>query len=83
MEATIHNLGKAVQEKEKECIELQKYWLRSQNEMVNHTKQSEKQQEEIQDLRVRNAILTRKKMHLNGTWAYSECIPMPLTPLDM
>ena len=66
LEATIHNLTKLVQAKEKECTQLSHYWLRAQNELVAMSKKSQDVADETQDLRMRLTVLTRKKMVVNS-----------------
>lgn len=65
LEATIHNVTKLVQHKEKDCIDLQQFWLRAQNELVTMSKKSGELQEETSDLKMRLAVLSRKKAVLN------------------
>jgi hypothetical protein len=65
LEATIYNLTKAIQLKEKENLELQQYWLRAQNELVTIEKKSSEYTDEIQNLRMRATVLHRKKMVVN------------------
>ncbi|KAJ1563005.1 Coiled-coil domain-containing protein 40 [Cladochytrium tenue] len=65
LEATIHNVTKLVQQKEKECMDLQQFWLRVQNELVSMSKKSGELQESTSELRLRLAVLSRKKALLN------------------
>lgn len=66
LEATIHNMSKLLQQKEKECTELSQFWLRSQNELVAMTKRTAEVADETQDLRMRLTVLNRKKMVVNS-----------------
>ncbi|KAI8800296.1 hypothetical protein BJ742DRAFT_881140 [Cladochytrium replicatum] len=66
LEATIHSLSKSVAEKEKECAQLQQYWLRCQNELVGMTKKTADLEDEIEDLKMRRTVLTRRKMVVNS-----------------
>ncbi|KAI9355978.1 hypothetical protein DFJ73DRAFT_249949 [Zopfochytrium polystomum] len=66
LEATIHNVTKLVQQKEKECTDLQQFWLRAQNELVAISKKSGELEEETSDLKMRLAVLSRKKAVLNS-----------------
>ncbi|KND03997.1 uncharacterized protein SPPG_01445 [Spizellomyces punctatus DAOM BR117] len=68
LEATIHNLSKLVQQKEKECSQLSQFWLRSQNELVVMTKRTGEVSDETQDLRMRLTVLSRKKMVVNNAF---------------
>ncbi|KAJ3049688.1 Coiled-coil domain-containing protein 40 [Rhizophlyctis rosea] len=72
LEATIHNLTKLVQAKEKECTQLSHFWLRAQNELVAMSKKSQDVADETQDLRMRLTVLTRKKMVVNNAFE-TEC----------
>ncbi|KAJ3034564.1 Coiled-coil domain-containing protein 40 [Rhizophlyctis rosea] len=72
LEATIHNLTKLVQAKEKECTQLSHYWLRAQNDLVAMSKKSQDIADETQDLRMRLTVLTRKKMVVNNAFE-TEC----------
>ncbi|KAJ3073729.1 Coiled-coil domain-containing protein 40, partial [Quaeritorhiza haematococci] len=65
LEATIHNLTKSVQMKEKECADLQTFWLRAQNELVAMSKGSGELSDEIGDLKMQLTVLNRKKMVVN------------------
>ncbi|KAJ3110385.1 Coiled-coil domain-containing protein 40 [Phlyctochytrium bullatum] len=66
LEATIHNMTKLVAQKEKDCTQHQHFWLRSQNELVTVTKKSNELAEEMQDLKMRLAVLSRKKAVVNN-----------------
>ncbi|KAJ1554719.1 Coiled-coil domain-containing protein 40 [Nowakowskiella sp. JEL0078] len=66
LEATIHNLGKCVTGKEKECGQLQQFWLRAQNELVTMTKKSMSLADETQDLKMKLTVLSRKRMVVNS-----------------
>jgi coiled-coil domain-containing protein 40 len=67
LEATIHNVTKLVVEKEKDCVQLQQFWLRSQNDLVSISKKSGQLQEEMANLKMKLAVLTRKKAVVNST----------------
>ena len=66
LEATIRNLTNSIKAKENECNQLSQYWLRSQNELVNLTKEIADFVEETQDLKMRHTVLSRKKMIINS-----------------
>ncbi|KAI8833737.1 hypothetical protein BC829DRAFT_422442 [Chytridium lagenaria] len=66
LEATIHNMTKLVAQKEKDCTQHQQFWLRSQNELVTVTKKSGELAEETSDLKMRLAVLSRKKAVVNN-----------------
>ncbi|KAJ1511123.1 Coiled-coil domain-containing protein 40 [Coelomomyces lativittatus] len=65
LEATIHNLTKLVNTKEKEGWELQQFWLKNQNELVQLAKKSSELSETLITMKMRLTILTRKKQMLN------------------
>ncbi len=67
LEATIRNLTNSIKAKEKECTQLSHYWLRAQNELVLITKKTSDIMDESQDLKMKLAVLTRKKMVVNST----------------
>ena len=72
LEATIHQLSKQVQEKEKECTDRQNYWLKSQNELVQISKMADEEQMEIQETQIKYNVLFRKKLHLNEQYEKEE-----------
>ncbi|KAH6573165.1 hypothetical protein BASA60_006179 [Batrachochytrium salamandrivorans] len=72
LEATVHNLQKSVQTKEQECVQLQQLWLRTQNELVAMTKTSLEITDETQSLKMRQAILSRKKLVVDNAFESEE-----------
>ncbi|KAJ3133055.1 Coiled-coil domain-containing protein 40 [Physocladia obscura] len=72
LEATIHNVGKLVEAKEKDCLQLQQFWMRAQNELVATSKKSHSLQEEMSDLKMRLAVLCRKKAVVNNQFELEE-----------
>ncbi|KAJ3200819.1 Coiled-coil domain-containing protein 40 [Entophlyctis luteolus] len=66
LEATIHNVSKLVEGKEADCLQLQQFWMRAQNELVATSKKSNCLQEEMTDLKMRLAVLSRKKAVVNN-----------------
>ena len=66
LEATIRNMTNEIKAKEKECNELSHYWLKAQNELVAISKNIAETQEETQDLKMRLAVLERKRRVING-----------------
>ncbi|KAJ3331018.1 Coiled-coil domain-containing protein 40, partial [Blyttiomyces sp. JEL0837] len=65
LEATIHNVTKLVQQKEKDCTELQQFWLKAQHELVTISKKSGELQEGTAELKMKLAVLSRKKAVVN------------------
>ncbi|KAI9179713.1 Coiled-coil domain-containing protein 40 [Blastocladiella emersonii ATCC 22665] len=65
LEATIHNLTKSIAAKEKECWDLQQFWLRTQNELVVASKRASEMAEAIATLKMRHTILARKRAMVN------------------
>jgi coiled-coil domain-containing protein 40 len=72
LEATIYNFNKAIQQKEEECFELQRFWLRAQNEMVAMSMESNEITDVTQNLRMRLTVLNRKKMVVNDAFKSEE-----------
>jgi coiled-coil domain-containing protein 40 len=72
LEATIYNFNKAIQQKEQECFELQRFWLRAQNEMVAMSMKSNEITDVTQNLRMRLTVLNRKKMVVNDAFKSEE-----------
>jgi len=68
LEATIRNLTNAIKAREKECNQLSQYWLRSQNELVILSKEISDINEETQDLKMKQTVLSRKKMVINSIY---------------
>lgn len=66
LEATIKNLTNSIKAREVECNQLSQYWLRSQNELVLLTKEISDINEETQDLKMKETVLSRKKMVINS-----------------
>ncbi|KAL7752512.1 Coiled-coil domain-containing protein 40 [Sorochytrium milnesiophthora] len=72
LEATINNLTKLVHAKEKECSELQQFWLRSQNDLVAASRRFSEMTELIADLKMKLTVLSRKKIMLNAHFEREE-----------
>lgn len=72
LEATIFNVSRLIEQKEKECTELSQYWIRAQNELVDFSKKSSDLVESTQDSKMRLSILTRKKMTVNSQFETQE-----------
>ncbi|KAJ3307214.1 Coiled-coil domain-containing protein 40 [Kappamyces sp. JEL0829] len=72
LEATIYNLTKSIHLKESECLQLQQYWLRAQNELVSISKKAVEHTDDIQNLRMRLTVLNRKKMVVNNAFETEE-----------
>jgi coiled-coil domain-containing protein 40 len=66
LEATIHNLTNEINQKMKECSELQYYWLRSQTELVNLSKEMEKETESVQHMKRQVTVLFQRQLRLQG-----------------
>eukprot|EP01107_Rhizomastix_libera_P006659 TRINITY_DN20804_c0_g1_i1.p1 TRINITY_DN20804_c0_g1~~TRINITY_DN20804_c0_g1_i1.p1 ORF type:complete len:867 (-),score=315.79 TRINITY_DN20804_c0_g1_i1:37-2637(-) len=64
LEATIHNLSNEISEKEKECLQLQTFWLRAQSEYVSLQNQVNALGEAQQDAESKQAILQQKYLRL-------------------
>ena len=66
LEGTIRNLTNSLKATAKECTQLSHYWLRSQNELVTLTKEVSDITDETQDLKMKQTVLSRKKMVINS-----------------
>jgi chromosome segregation ATPase len=66
LEATIHNLQKAIEAKIRENEQLKKDWTRYQNELVTLVNKSDELNGDLQKIRAKQTILTQKKNRLDG-----------------
>eukprot|EP00668_Euglena_longa_P002144 GGOE01002486.1.p1 GENE.GGOE01002486.1~~GGOE01002486.1.p1 ORF type:complete len:906 (-),score=453.50 GGOE01002486.1:330-3014(-) len=66
LEATIHNLSKAITAKSNENDQLQRDWIRAQTELVTLKNNSSKLQDSILELNAQATILQQKKLRLLG-----------------
>ncbi len=66
LEATIHNLNNEISTKQKECTELQYFWLRDQNELVNLQKDIEKETAQVQNMERQILALKQKQMRIGS-----------------
>ena len=66
LEATIHNLTNEITKKQRECAELQYYWLRSQTELVTLNKELEKQSDVTQDMDRQLTVLHQKQLRIQS-----------------
>lgn len=62
LEATIHNLTRAIEAKDKEGAQLSQFWIKSQNELVAWGKKSLEIDDNVQDLKMKLAVLERRKL---------------------
>ena len=72
LEATIHNVTKAINAREKECAQLSQFWIKAQDELVLLSKKTSELNENTLDSRVRLTILERKKMVIDGQFQTEE-----------
>jgi len=72
LEATIYNVTKSIESKEKESQALAQFWIRAQNELVSLNKRSSEMAESTQDSKMRLTILNRKKMTVNSMFETQE-----------
>ncbi len=66
LEATIHNLTNEISKRQRDCAELQYYWLRSQTELVNLNKEIEQQNEVTNDMERQLTVLSQKQLRIQG-----------------
>jgi chromosome segregation ATPase len=77
LEATIHSLTKSIQKRELECFQLQGFWLKIQNDMVQMSVKNNELTDQTQDLKMRLTILNRKKILADSTtFANPRLIPL-------
>lgn len=69
LEATIHNLGQEIAAKQKQCQELESFWLRSQSELVQLQREAQERADTIRDLKSRHAVLSQKQLRLDNALA--------------
>jgi chromosome segregation ATPase len=65
LEATIHNLANEIAAKQRQCQELQGFWLRAQSELVSLQRQTAEQADVIRELAAKHAVLAQKQYRLN------------------
>ena len=75
LEATIHNLTNEITKKQRECAELQYYWLRSQTELVTLNKELEKQSDVTQDMDRQLTVLHQKQLRIQSMFYTFEIRP--------
>jgi chromosome segregation ATPase len=68
LEATISSLNKNIKQSDKEILDLQQKWLRSQTELVVLTKNMEELRAAIEEAKTRRTVLERKKIVINGAF---------------
>merc|ERR1711959_365375 len=66
LEATIHNTTKEINQKENECAEYKRQWMRHQTELVAVNSESAKQAEVNSNIKSELAILYQQKLRLDG-----------------
>jgi chromosome segregation ATPase len=66
LEATVHNLTNEIAKKQRDCAELQYYWLRSQTELVNLNKEIDRQSEVTSDMERQLTVLNQKQLRIQG-----------------
>ena len=59
-------LQKQIDAKVLECLSLQQYWLRQQNELVRMIKDVTNESSEIESLKKQSTILLQKKLRIEG-----------------
>lgn len=72
LEATIYNITRSIEQKEKESTQLAQFWIKAQNELVSLNKRSTELAESTQDSKMRLTILNRKKMMVNTMFETQE-----------
>eukprot|EP01116_Phalansterium_solitarium_P022051 TRINITY_DN713_c0_g1_i3.p1 TRINITY_DN713_c0_g1~~TRINITY_DN713_c0_g1_i3.p1 ORF type:complete len:520 (+),score=249.47 TRINITY_DN713_c0_g1_i3:1687-3246(+) len=72
LEATVHNLTLEIQKRNKQSLELQYYWLRSQTELVKLNKEMEQQTEQIQDMQRQLTLAKQRQLRITGSFESHE-----------
>jgi chromosome segregation ATPase len=67
LEATIHNLTKAIATKSEECAAMQRQWLNKQTELVSMQNEATSKSENISDLKAQQTVLNQKRVRLEGS----------------
>ena len=66
LEFQIKTLQRQIKSKGSECLELQQYWLRQQNELVKVIQEAHEQATEIDIKKKQSTILLQKKLRIEG-----------------
>ncbi len=66
LEFQIKTLQKQIDAKVTECLSLQQFWLRQQNELVRMIKDVTNESNEIESLKKQSTILLQKKLRIEG-----------------
>ena len=66
LEFQIKTLQKQIDAKVTECLSLQQFWLRQQNELVRMIKDATNENSEIESLKKQSTILLQKKLRIEG-----------------
>ena len=66
MEATIHNINKTIAKQEAESTQIQQFWLKTQTELVTTLRKVDETGNDLEELRMREQVWSRKKILLNA-----------------
>ena len=69
LEFQLKTLQKQIDAKVSECLSLQQYWLRQQNELVRMVKDVTSESTEIESSKKQSTILLQKKLRIEGRFA--------------
>jgi chromosome segregation ATPase len=67
LEATIHNLTKAIGAKAEECASMQRQWLTTQTNLVTMQNASNDKSDSISDLKAKETVLNQKRIRMEGS----------------
>ncbi len=70
LESIIKNLTRDINNKEREGQQLQNFWLRAQNELVVLVKRCSEINDEIQSMKMKLNVLSRKKLVLDSMFLF-------------
>lgn len=74
LEFQVKTLQRQIKSKGSECLELQQYWLRQQNELVKVIQEAHEQATEIDIKKKQSTILLQKKLRIEGKVEHGDFI---------
>eukprot|EP00727_Mastigamoeba_balamuthi_P006389 m51a1_g2370 hypothetical protein (874) ;mRNA; r:651809-654719 len=68
LDATVHNLSNEIALKQRQCAEVEGFWLRAQTELVQLNKETYELSDAIRDLSSKHMILVQKQLRLRDAY---------------
>merc|ERR1719364_182292 len=68
LEAKIKNLRKQIDQKKKECADMQKSWIQKQTDLLSMQEQIDNTKEHVQDQRNKKLVLSQKRIRTEAQW---------------